>query len=81
MIRDGRNQRREHLDKLTPARPTKINDCVILISGDDKGKLFKVKEFGERGLCVVHRVGTRLLKGQSDPTYHIQELVRTYLFR
>lgn len=82
IVREGMIvDQRVPLDDLIAVRPSRVNDCVILLTGSEKGKLFKIKEFKDDALCVIHRVGTRLLKGQKDPAHSIEELARTYMHR
>lgn len=82
VVREGMQvDQRVPLDNLMAVRPTKVNDCVILLTGSEKGKLFKVKGFRDDGQCVIHRVGHRLLKNQTDPVHNIEDLARTYQHR
>ncbi|PPQ97151.1 hypothetical protein CVT26_000413 [Gymnopilus dilepis] len=81
LVREGGKQLQESIYDLVAVRPHKINDCVIVLSGANKGKLFKVKEFRDDGQCVIHQVGKKLLKGETDPLQPIGELARTFLFR
>lgn len=81
VVRENTTRHRVPLEDLKVVRPTQINDCVILLTGSEKGKVFKVKEFRNDARCAVRRVGTRLGKGQTDPIYPMEELTRTYHHR
>lgn len=81
VVRDKAKQRLEKLDDLVAIRPKKVGDCVIPLSGSEKGKLCKIKEFRDDGQCAIREVGLRPKKGDLDPVYRITELARTFLYR
>ncbi|KAF8177878.1 hypothetical protein BJ912DRAFT_1063435 [Pholiota molesta] len=77
VVRDKMKTRTVSLESISWLRPDNLNDMVVPIVGDLRGRQFKVKLI-EGDLCTLHTVGKRLRKWEHDPVLSRNDLARVY---